>query len=112
MNSYIETNVETGLYEYFPYVIHFLSPSYVPIQIQIELREPKKKITQEQLIGFICGGTAVFFLILGIIIMIVRKAQMKGIEYGSDYLLSDSSYNNNIETNNNGLNTNEISEVI
>lgn len=56
----------------FPYIIHYLSPSYVPSYIPFLIR--KARITAEQLIGIVCGTTAIFFFILYIIIRIVNKS--------------------------------------
>lgn len=73
MNTMIETNYETKLFEYIPYIIAYLSPSYVEIKISIDMNKNKKRITQEQLIGVVCGSVAGFFVILSIIILILQK---------------------------------------
>lgn len=69
----IETNYETKLFEYIPYIIAYLSPSYVEIKINIDMNKNKKRITQEKLIGVVCGSVAGFFVILSIIILIRQK---------------------------------------
>ena len=71
-NQYIIINVESYTVSYFPYIIHYLSPYYSPIIIPLDLTI-KNRITKEQLIGVVCGSTAVFFFVLGIIIFVIRR---------------------------------------
>ena len=70
-NTYVIVSAETNYYSYFPYIIRFLSPSYVETYISIN-KIIKKTITQEQLIGITCGSASVFFLVLGVIILFIR----------------------------------------
>ena len=60
---------------FLPYIIYYLSPSYVPVYIKFPIK--KRIISPEQLIGVTCGSTAIFFFILFIIIKIVRKNVIK-----------------------------------
>ncbi|KAK8844972.1 hypothetical protein M9Y10_021145 [Tritrichomonas musculus] len=46
---------------------------------------PRKRISQEQLIGVTCGSASVFFLILEIIILVVRKRR-ENIEQSEDFI--------------------------
>ncbi|KAK8838592.1 hypothetical protein M9Y10_033224 [Tritrichomonas musculus] len=71
---------------YLPYIFQFLSPTYIPVEILVELKDVKKKITQEQLIGIVCGSAACFFGIIGIIFLVVQK--MKAIKAYDDYSIS------------------------
>lgn len=58
-------------------LIYYLSPSYSPVIVTVEKTLIKKRITQEQLIGVVCGSAAVFFLILSIIAFVVRRIKRK-----------------------------------
>ena len=70
----------TNYYDYFPYIIYYMSPSY--IQTMISLKVAKKRgLTQEQLIGVTCGTASVFFLILGIIILVIQKRNQDNLIY-------------------------------
>lgn len=59
--------VESRAYyqEYFPYIIHFFSPSYIEQNVTIDIRI-KKRFSS-------CGSASVFFVVLGIIICAVRR---------------------------------------
>lgn len=90
MGSYDETNVQSFVARYFPYVIAYLSPSYLPLMLPIDKEIVKKHLSQGQLIGLVFGSTAVFFLILAIIILAIQKrsqhysADLSDIYYFSD----------------------------
>ena len=68
--SYVISN--THFDRYFPYIIQYLSPSFTQTYILRNL-DKVKRISGEQLIGIVCGSTSVFFLILGIIIIVIQK---------------------------------------
>lgn len=68
-------------------MIYFLSPSYVPTYLSIIINE-KKGISREQLIGVVCGTTAVFFGVLGIIIMIIKRERQKKKKLNDDISFS------------------------
>lgn len=70
--TYLMVESRTYYQEYFPYIIHYFSPSYIEQNITIDIRI-KKRISSEQLIGITCGSASVFFLVLGIIILAVRR---------------------------------------
>lgn len=78
--TYIMISSEMNYQSYFPYIIYYLSPLYVEKDVTIELNI-KRKITPEQLIGVVCGSVSVFFLIIGIIIIAVRKHNEIIIQY-------------------------------
>ena len=84
-NSFYFTNV--------PYLIVFLSKTFIPVKVSYEIQYVKKRITGEQLIGIVCGSVACLFSVLGIILFIVRK---KYSIVSSDFLENSSS---EIETN-------------
>ena len=69
---------------YFPYIIYYLSPIYVEREVTINIF-PKRGITPEQLIGLVCGTTSVFFLVLGVIILAVRKHYENKNQYYDDF---------------------------
>lgn len=70
----------TEYYKNLPYLIYYLSPSYVSTYILLEIH--KKHLSQEQLIGISCGSAAIFFLMLTIIFLIIEKKQrLKNIDY-------------------------------
>lgn len=90
MGSYAETNVQPFVARYFPYVIANLSPSYLPLMLPIDKEIVKKHLSQEQLIGLVCGSTAVFFLILAIIILSIQKrSQQYSADLSDIYYFSD-----------------------
>lgn len=82
---------ETNYVGYFPYIIYYLSPSFVAKYITIPIPK-KQKISQEQLIGIVCGSASVFFLILGITIRAVRKKKQE-----ESFDIYDFSYSENEE---------------
>lgn len=86
---------QTNIYNYFPYIIYYLSPSYTAEYITIEIPN-KKRISREQFIGVVCGSTSIFFLILAVIVLIVRKKTSYKIAHDiyDDCFLSYSSENN------------------
>lgn len=71
-NVAVVISLKYEYYTYKPYIIHFLSPTYIPT-ILLEVKFPKKSLSQSQLIGIVCGSAAVFFFTLGLIIMIQQK---------------------------------------
>lgn len=71
--------IESNTYEYSPYIIQFLTQSYVTIIIYCELPIIKKKLTKGQLICIVCGLAALLFIILYIVIMIYRKIKKDDI---------------------------------
>lgn len=81
MNSYCLTNVYT--YRYFPYIIQSLkmtiTVTYLPFYVK-----PRRGLTKEQLIAITCLSAAVFFTILGIIIMASKKSK----EFSDDFSIS------------------------
>ena len=86
-------------YSYFPYIIYSLSPSYVPTYYVLYISS-NKRISPENLIGIVCGSGAVFFSILSIIIIIVRKKNEYRIYLEEkDWSFSSSSSMNTNETN-------------
>ncbi|KAK8897712.1 hypothetical protein M9Y10_015677 [Tritrichomonas musculus] len=98
MMSYIENEgtyalvaSETNYVGYFPYIIYYLSPSFIAKYITIPIPK-KQKISQEQLIGIACGSASVFFLILGITIRAVRKKKQE-----ESFDIYDFSYSENEE---------------
>lgn len=70
------TNIETM--HLFPYIIYFLSPSYLPTIITFSIMK-EKSLTKEQLIGMTCGSVATIFLILYICIMIYIGCPVGGV---------------------------------
>lgn len=87
---YVDSNVTI----YLPYVIPFVSPSYIPVAVEIESKVEKSKLKPEQMIGIVCGAVAAFFLICGIVTMAVKKKNKKVF---SD-ILSSGEPSENIET--------------
>ena len=86
--------------KFLPYIVYSLSPIYVKTVIFKEIKINKNKISQEQLIGIVCGTVSVIFSIIGIILLIVQKRNAYKYKYKfSD--ISDSSDVNNAETVNN-----------
>ena len=59
--------------KYNPYIIHYLTQTYVGTRVPFETSLKKTKLSQQNLIGIVCGSVAVFFIILGIIIFVRRK---------------------------------------
>ena len=76
--SYIkELNIYTltvtgSHYQYnLPYIIFFYSPSYTITYIPFQVKS--KVLTKEQFIGIVCCSTFVFFSILTVIILVLRR---------------------------------------
>ena len=69
-------NPQLSDYSNFPYIIEILSPTYTETFYYI-INKSKKTISQENLIGIVCGCTAIIFSILGIIIFIIKKKEEK-----------------------------------
>lgn len=57
--NFINVLSETYYQRYFPYIIHYLSPSYVPTYFTIFIYR-HSKFSSEQLIGIVCGTVSVF----------------------------------------------------
>lgn len=72
-HSYIMS--QTNVYAMLPYVIQIFSPTIIQTMMMFELSHPKKQITAEQLIGIVCGSIAVFFSVLGTVILFLRRKQ-------------------------------------
>ena len=88
-NTYYISITQNYYANYFPYIIHYLSPVQISTFIGVIIPR-KNKISPEQLIGVVCGSVSVFFLILGIIILAIRK---KNYDREDDFALSDFSLN-------------------
>lgn len=71
--EYSSTLTNVYAYRLFPYIIYYLSPTYIKTGILLEKNVRKKTITQQQLIGVVCGSVAAFFLLLAVIIFIVQR---------------------------------------
>lgn len=71
-------------YSYFPYIIFYLSPTYVSSYIILNINK-KRTITGEQLIAIVCGSVSVFFFILMLIILIIRKRNEAYYIFDNDY---------------------------
>lgn len=65
-------------------IIRYFSPTIVSVEIITEFNVEKKKISQEQLIGIVCGAAAGFFGILGIIVLSVRRVNRSNFQYNDD----------------------------
>ena len=85
-----------------------MSPTYVPVEVVVELKVPKNKwLTQEKLIGIICGSVSLFFIILTVIIYIYRKKYNNMLLINEEEDEEESSSNENIcQTN---INTIDLS---
>ncbi|KAK8886567.1 hypothetical protein M9Y10_042031 [Tritrichomonas musculus] len=81
---------QSDFWFYFPYIIYYYSPKFVSTNIIINISK-RKGITREQLIGIICGSSAVFFIILYTIIAIYRKMTYVNIENEISFSFSYSS---------------------
>ncbi|KAK8845256.1 hypothetical protein M9Y10_021449 [Tritrichomonas musculus] len=89
--EYSLTSSNVYVYKRIPYVIYYLSPTYIKTGILLEMNVRKKTITQEQLIGVVCGSVAAFFLILAIIVFVVqRKNRIHEIYDEVDWFSSES----------------------
>lgn len=58
---------------FLPYIIYSISRTYIATHFSIETKINKKRVTQEQLIGIVCGAVAIFFSIVGIVIIAIQK---------------------------------------
>ena len=77
--------------KYIPYIIRFLSPVYVPTIVFIPIKNNKRKISSVQLIGIACGSASVFFLILGIVIVSLKRKYFIN-DISDDFSFDSSSY--------------------
>ncbi|KAK8885613.1 hypothetical protein M9Y10_041063 [Tritrichomonas musculus] len=97
--EYYSSIITRSMSLYFlPYIIYYLSPSYVPSYISFFIRKPR--ITSEQLIGIACGSAAVFFFILYIVIRIFRKTYKVHNDY-YDWCISEEEIDDNLNENSN-----------
>ena len=99
----------TLFYSLMPYLIHFYSFTSSKTFVKLDIFNNKKKITPEMLIGFSCGGAAIFFILLALVIMYCRG---KYDTYSDILLLSDSDEVNTIqaEENNNDVDANKVKQ--
>ena len=81
LNSFCLTNIST--FRYFPYIIYSYKTTYIVTYLEFIIR-PKHGITIEQLIAIICIITSLFFLIIGIIFMSLKKKN----EISDDFSIS------------------------
>lgn len=72
------------VYNYFPYIIQYFSKTFVSVEVLTEINLPKKKITQEQLIGIVCGSVAAVFSIIGIILFFLRRVNSSHNQFEDD----------------------------
>lgn len=105
INGYIDVLLQTYTYKYFPYIIKYLSPSFIATNLFIKYTH-KNKISSEQLIGITCGAASIFFLLIGLAIMIANKNlinKFNGIDDDTyEYTESDDVYvvdKNGVESN-------------
>ena len=91
MNSKTICEVETYFQQLFPYIIFSISQTYIVTQFEKSIQNNKKKFSDEQIIGIVCGVTAVFFSILGIVILIIQKKN--SLKYDSDLEIDSDSEN-------------------
>lgn len=85
--TYTHILVSTDQQFILPYIIYYYSPSYSPIFFPLSFGT-KKRISNEQLIGTICGSVAFLFLIIYISIMVYRCKHHKIQNISSSSLLS------------------------
>ena len=79
-------------YKYEPYIINYLSPTYIYIPISIQIDFNKKSISSEQLIGIAYGSVSIFFfLIVSLIIFIQRKIKSNKYISNSGFSIDESS---------------------
>lgn len=85
----LTSNCETQIviYRYLPYIIYTHRTAYTAVYLPFEIRPRKRGLTKEQLIGISCVSAALFFLIVGIMIMILNKRNSQ--KNYNDYLFSD-----------------------
>ena len=84
--SYIQCNI--------PYIIFSFSRTYIATHFSIEIKI--NKISQEQLIGIVCGVVAAVFTIIGIVIIAFQHKYTS--KHLSEFDDITSSENENIET--------------
>lgn len=97
LGTYTLVMVEVESKYFLPYIIYFLSPSYLSTSILMSIQR-KKNITKEQLIGITCGSVTIFFLILYIVISIKHHANSI-IEFStSSFLSSENEEQDQVET--------------
>lgn len=84
-NIFFTSNVNVLL----PYVIYYYTQTYVQVKVIQQIESNKEKITAEQLIGIVCGSVAAFFIVLGIIILSLRKKNHKMYSDDLDYSSSE-----------------------
>lgn len=90
-NTYSLIITQSEFEKYFPYIIRFLSPVYVPTIVFIPIKNNKYKISSEKLIGIVCGSVSVFFLILGVIILSIKRKYFVN-DISDDFSFDSSSY--------------------
>lgn len=93
LGSQIVLSNTVSLY-FLPYIIYYLSPSYVPSYLMFPVK--RKLISKEQLIGITCGSATAFFFILFIIIKIVKGGHMNDPFY-YDYSISTEDMIDNVK---------------
>lgn len=99
---------QSNLYFNFPYIILYLSPSYMLTYLQFNVNNKKKYITKERLIGIVCGSSSIFFFAIGTIIMIKNKNNVnKDI---LDFSISDSDIICDINHDKNSLDEKNIDD--
>lgn len=110
--TFVESQSVVFSSSFFPYIINVLTPSYVQTLQDYVVTSNKKKVSPEQLIGYTCGATAAFFLIVAIVIFAVRKKN--NMYRFSDVNSTDSSLLNEHDSDGNvaeiAVNMNEISK--
>ena len=83
-NEYLLISTQSIYQWTFPYIINYLSQSYVKVYVPVYVFK-KKTISREQLIGVVCGSTSIFFLIIGIIIIASREKKKEYNDFVCDY---------------------------
>lgn len=81
-----------------PYIIYYLSPTYLEMMVAVNNNMKRKGLNQQQVIGVSCGSAAVFFFILSVGIFIYRKKHFKMYSDLSLHLSSDLEDDSNMET--------------
>lgn len=76
----------------FPYIIQFFSPTLVKALFLYEIRIEKKGLSSIQLIGIVCGSVGVFFAIIGIIVLSLKRKYSVNFTDFIDYS-DDDEYN-------------------
>ena len=93
--TYQYSLTETIILRNLPFIIYSLSPTYFEFEFQFLVK--KKGITQEKLIGIVCGSTAIFFIIVSIVIFIYKKNKESNYMVYEPSISSDESEDKNIE---------------